>query len=80
MAFFNLTMVGHQQPIKHYQVCLENSSLPPINCPQMYTRHFSKPFNSNLKYHELRTKHIRDPRGIFLNIFEFIILKLFIAT
>lgn len=63
MSFFNLTMVGHPEPYRHYQTPEVDRSLPPINCPKMYTRHFSKPFDSNLKYHELRTKHIRHPQG-----------------
>ncbi len=64
--FFNLTMVGHQNPIKDYKI-QSVDLLPPINCPKMYVKHFSKPFDSNLKYHELRTKHIRDPRGLKIN-------------
>lgn len=68
MSFFNLTMIGYQAPIKEYHSNL-NESLPPINCPKEYRQHFSKPFDSNLKYHELRHKHIREPRGIFINRF-----------
>lgn len=64
MSFFNLTMVGYQDPIKPYQVPQSENNLPPINCPKIYARHFSKPFDSNLKYHEIRNKHIRDPRGM----------------
>lgn len=67
MSFFNLTMIGYQSPIKEHHTHL-NEHLPPINCPREYTQHFSKPFDSNLKYHELRTKHIRDPRGKRLNL------------
>ena len=72
MSFFNLTMVGHPEPYRHYQTPEVDRSLPPINCPKMYTRHFSKPFDSNLKYHELRTKHIRHPQGnrSYINSFD----------
>lgn len=69
MSFFNLTMMGHQEPIKHHQLPEAERSLPPINCPKIYTRHFSKPFDSNLKYHELRTKHIRHPQGKAFSLF-----------
>ena len=68
MSFFNLTMMGYQAPIKTVQSNL-NEPLPPINCPKQYLAHFSKPMDSNLKYHELRTKHVRDPRGLFSIIF-----------
>ena len=70
MSFFNLTMVGYQNSIKEFKNQPEGT-LPPINCPRMYEKEFSKPFDSNLKYHELRTKHIRHPQGNLLLLLVF---------
>ena len=63
MAFFNLTMLGHQDPLRYHKNKSADETLPPINCPKLYEKHFSKSFDSNIKYHELRTKHIREPLG-----------------
>ena len=77
MSFFNLSMLGYQNPIKQCQVDNLNDHLPPINCPKEYKGHFSKQIDSNLKYHEMRTKHIREPRGEY-NIIQLIYNRQFI--
>ncbi len=60
MSFFNLTMLGYQSPIKQCQVDNLNDHLPSIKGNKKY---FSNQMDSNLKYHEIRTKHIREPRS-----------------
>ncbi|CAF0768260.1 unnamed protein product [Brachionus calyciflorus] len=50
MSFFNLTMLGYHSQIKEYQT-KDDSFLPPI-----------KSLDSNLKFHQLRTKHVRTLR------------------
>ena len=66
MAFFNLTMVGYQNIYKELgrsKTCLE---LPPINNNNSFKSTTSKPLDSNLKYHELRTKHVRSKQGKYI--------------
>lgn len=60
MSFFNLTMLGYQNQIKDYKT-KDDSFLPPI-----------KPLDSNIKFLELRTKHIRNPKGMLKRAFYFI--------
>ena len=59
MSFFNLTMVGYQNVYNEHKL-KNKDTLPPIPT--------AKPINSNLKYHELRTKHTRSDKGINLKI------------
>lgn len=51
MSFFNLTMLGYISQIKEYKA-KDDLFLPPI-----------RKLNSNLNFHELRTKHARIKTG-----------------
>jgi hypothetical protein len=76
MAFFNLTMCGYQNVFKEFgRSKTDLVSLPRISNSTSDLSAFkqtksttitTKPLDSNLKYHELRTKHVRSNQGIFL--------------
>lgn len=53
MSFFNLTMLGYVNQIKEYKTNTKDDLyLPPI-----------RKLDSNIKFHELRTKHVRIKTG-----------------
>ncbi len=73
MAFFNLTMVGYQNIYKEFgRSKTDLVSLPRISnstsdlsaLKPSSSSSTTKPLDSNLKYHELRVKHVRSNQGI----------------
>ena len=90
MAFFNLTMVGYQNIYKEFgRSKTDLVSLPRISnstndlsalksssTTTTTTTTTTKPLDSNLKYHELRTKHVRSNQGICLFVCYIIIILL----
>ena len=86
MAFFNLTMVGYQNIYKEFgRSKTDLVSLPRISNStndlsalksSSTTTTTTKPLDSNLKYHELRTKHVRSNQGICLFVCYIIIILL----
>ena len=72
MSFFNLTYMGFERPLREAKTQYDSSSSrdnqqqpkPSLsNHFNPYMTHFAKPFDSNLTYHELRHKHVRDPKS-----------------
>ncbi len=71
MAFFNLTMMGYQNIYREFGRSKTEIGLPPINNNNNINNSnilssgstANKSKDSNLKYHELRHKHVRDQSG-----------------
>jgi hypothetical protein len=64
---FNLTMLGHADPFKGNKKCVKGEDTLTINNNNnnKYNENlklFNKYSNSNLKYNQLKTKHVRHPK------------------
>lgn len=63
MAFFNLTHVGYQNVFNELKKDETTAAAAGSSSRQSGTYSYKAPMISNLKYQDLKTKHVRAPNG-----------------